>query len=56
LVYRRRRLSDTDERVARWGGDLEDRYASVRRLVILGIAAAAAGAWFELTRPRRPIS
>ena len=37
----------TDRRVADWGGELRPRYAAVRPLVRLGIAAAHAGAVFE---------
>ena len=51
--YARRRLSDTDVRVLTWGDGLEERYSSVRRWVKTGIAAAWAGAWFELIVGRR---
>jgi glycosyltransferase involved in cell wall biosynthesis len=51
--YVRRRLRLTRTLVQRWGGELNATYRAVRFLVALGILAAAAGAWFELLRPRR---
>ena len=50
--YSRRRLALTDDRVARWGGDLREHYARVRPLVRLGILAAGMGARFELLAGR----
>ena len=49
--YPRARLRDTDERVDRWGNELRAEYASARRLVKLGIAAAWAGTLREVARP-----
>jgi glycosyltransferase involved in cell wall biosynthesis len=49
--YAGRRLLDTDRRVATWGEEFGDEYGSARRWVKLGIAAAWAGAWFELVAP-----
>jgi hypothetical protein len=51
--YRRRRLAATDDRVREWGGPLAAQYGRVRRLVVLGIAAAWAGAVFEGLLPAR---
>jgi hypothetical protein len=53
IGYPGRRLRDTDRRVAEWGDGLRDDYARVRRLVVLGIAAAWLGAVYELIAPRR---
>ena len=46
-AYPRWRLTETDERLARWGEALRPRYDRVRPLVRLGILAACAGAGFE---------
>ena len=51
--YGRRRLAATDQRVADWGPELTGEYRRARPLVVLGIAAAWAGAALELGRPRR---
>jgi hypothetical protein len=48
--YAKRRLTDTDLRVAIWGSELTSRYAAVRPLVKLGVAAAWAGTFFGLLR------
>ena len=46
--YSRRRLADTDQRVADWGEELAAEYRRARPLVRLGIEAAKAGAHREL--------
>jgi hypothetical protein len=46
--YPRMRLASTNYRVSEWGGELRAEYRRVRRLVIVGIAAAWIGAWAEL--------
>lgn len=52
--YARRRLTTTDERVAKWGAELLDEYRRARPLVLLGIASAYSGTVFELAR--RPVA
>jgi glycosyltransferase involved in cell wall biosynthesis len=50
------RLRDTDHRVGLWGAGLEERYAAVRPLVVLGVVSAWAGAWVGvLSRNRRRV-
>jgi glycosyltransferase involved in cell wall biosynthesis len=49
LRYPRIRLASTDYRVAEWGGELGAEYRRVRRLIVVGIAAAWIGTWVELT-------
>ena len=51
--YTRRRLTTTDERVAKWGTELLDEYRRARPLVVLGIASAYSGAVYELARRPR---
>jgi glycosyltransferase involved in cell wall biosynthesis len=46
--YPRTRLAATGQRVEDWGGNLREEYRRVRRLVIVGIAAAWIGACLEL--------
>jgi glycosyltransferase involved in cell wall biosynthesis len=50
VAYARRRMADTDQRVARWGGDLRGRYRRVRPLVAAGVGAAALGLAYQLLR------
>ena len=51
--YVPRRLALTARNVQRWGGpELFERYGRIRPLVAAGAAAAWAGLWFELLRPR----
>ena len=52
--YPRWRMRESDKRLARWGGPLRPRYDQVRRLVMLGIASACAGAAFEAVGGHRP--
>ena len=48
------RLRYIDGGVGLWGGDLEPRYAEVRRLVVAGVLAAWAGYVFELLSSAGP--
>lgn len=47
-TYPRWRLERIDSRVEQWGDELRPRYRRVRRLVLLGALAAAAGAFVEM--------
>ena len=47
LGYSRRRVADTDARVARWGAELRSEYRRSRPLVIAGVMAALCGAVAE---------
>lgn len=51
--YVRRRVRLTRGLVGEWGEDLRGTFRSVFPLVLLGIAAAFSGAWFEILRPSR---
>ena len=51
--YLKRRLDRLDADVDRWGADLRSVYRRRRPLVVLGIGAAYAGAWWEYVRPSR---
>src|SRR5207248_6461170 len=56
VEYVPRRLSRTNGNVARWAGQLRPVYRRVRPLVLLGVASAWAGCWYEVLRPGRLLS
>lgn len=52
VIYARRRLTNTDDRVRVWGEGLARRYREVRPLVVFAICAAWAGIWAGALDPR----